>query len=148
LDYENHPYHEVLSKNWRDNEIPNIVLSSATLPQEDELAEMISGFMGRFNTTNVINIVSHDCSKTIPIIDSNGCVVLPHYVYADYDKIKSCVRHIRRYTTLLRHFDLREVVEFIIYVTKKVDLQDRYKIDEYFESRSYYYPIWRIDSCL
>ena len=88
LDYEEHPYHEMLSKNWQKNEIPNVVLSSATLPRQEELEEMISGFSAKFNTTNVESVVSHDCSKTIPVLDSEGKIVLPHLVYSDYNKVK------------------------------------------------------------
>ncbi len=134
LDYETHPYHDLLSKNWQQNEIPNVVLSSATLPRQEELEEMISGFSAKFKTTNVDSVVSHDCSKTIPILDTDGNIVLPHLVYEDYDKVKSSVKHLKKYKTLLRHFDVRAVTEFIIYVNKKVDIKARYKIDEYFDS--------------
>jgi hypothetical protein len=153
LDYETHPYHELLSKNWQQNEIPNVVLSSATLPRQEELEEMISGFSAKFNTTNVEeleemisgfsakfnttnvdSVVSHDCSKTIPILDTDGYIILPHLVYEDYDKVKSSVNHLKKYKTLLRHFDVRAVTEFIVYVNKKVDIKSRYKIDEYFDS--------------
>ena len=34
LDYEDHPFHEVMSKNWKENIIPNIILSSPTLPKK------------------------------------------------------------------------------------------------------------------
>ena len=37
LDYKTHDYHEILQKNWVENEIQNVVLSSATLPKENEL---------------------------------------------------------------------------------------------------------------
>ena len=134
LDYETHPYHDLLSKNWQQNEIPNVVLSSATLPRQEELEEMISGFSAKFNTTNVDSVVSHDCSKTIPILDTDGYIILPHLVYEDYDKVKSSVNHLKKYKTLLRHFDVRAVTEFIVYVNKKVDIKSRYKIDEYFDS--------------
>ena len=134
LDYETHPYHELLSKNWQQNEIPNVVLSSATLPRQEELEEMISGFSAKFKTTNVDSVVSHDCSKTIPILDTDGYIILPHLVYEDYDKVKSSVNHLKKYKTLLRHFDVRAVTEFIVYVNKKVDIKSRYKIDEYFDS--------------
>ena len=134
LDYETHPYHDLLSKNWQQNEIPNVVLSSATLPRQEELEEMISGFSAKFKTTNVDSVVSHDCSKTIPILDTDGNIVLPHLVYEDYDKVKSSVNHLKKYKTLLRHFDVRAVTEFIVYVNKKVDIKTRYKIDEYFDS--------------
>ena len=134
LDYETHPYHDLLSKNWQQNEIPNVVLSSATLPRQEELEEMISGFSAKFKTTNVDSVVSHDCSKTIPILDTDGYIILPHLVYEDYDKVKSSVNHLKKYKTLLRHFDVRAVTEFIVYVNKKVDIKSRYKIDEYFDS--------------
>ena len=134
LDYDTHPYHDLLSKNWQQNEIPNVVLSSATLPRQEELEEMISGFSAKFKTTNVDSVVSHDCSKTIPILDTDGNIVLPHLVYEDYDKVKSSVKHLKKYKTLLRHFDVRSVTEFIVYVNKKVDIKARYKIDEYFDS--------------
>jgi hypothetical protein len=134
LDYETHEYHPVLSKNWSENEIPNVVLSSATLPQQDDLEEMISGFRAKFNSTNIETIVSHDCSKTIPILDSKGMVVLPHFIYDDHADIKKCVKHLKRYKTLLRHFDMREISKFIIYVNKRATLKDRHKLDNYFES--------------
>ena len=48
--------------------------------------------------------------------------------------MKSSVNHLKKYKTLLRHFDVRAVTEFIVYVNKKVDIKSRYKIDEYFDS--------------
>jgi hypothetical protein len=134
LDYKEHKYHSVLSENWVKNEIPNIVLSSATLPKENDLREMLSGFQAKFESTNIVSIVSHDCSKTIPILDTEGNIVLPHLVYNDFKELRKCVKHLKNYKTLLRHFDLREVCKFILYVNKKCDLADIYKIDNYFDS--------------
>lgn len=134
LDYDNHEYHEVLSRNWNENEIPNVVLSSATLPQQEDLIEMIASFQAKFGCTNIHSIISHDCSKTIPILDPNGFVVLPHLIYSDYKKIKKCIRHIKKYKTLLRHFDIKAVCKFIIYVNKNCNLSDPYQINNYFDS--------------
>lgn len=134
LDYDEHEYHAVLSRNWNENEIPNVVLSSATLPQQDDLIEMIGYFQAKFGCTNVDSIVSHDCSKTIPILDPEGYVVLPHLIYDDNKKIKNCVRHIKKYKTLLRHFDIKEVCKFIIYVNKNCKLGEPYQIENYFDS--------------
>lgn len=134
LDYDNHEYHEVLSRNWNENEIPNVVLSSATLPQQEELIEMIASFQAKFGCTNIHSIISHDCSKTIPILDPNGFVVLPHLIYSDYKKIKKCIRHIKKYKTLLRHFDIKAVCKFIIYVNKNCNLSEPYQINNYFDS--------------
>lgn len=134
LDYDKHEYHSVLSRNWNENEIPNVVLSSATLPQQEELIEMIGSFQAKFGCTNVNSIVSHDCSKTIPILDPEGYVVLPHLIYDNHKKIKKCVKHIKKYKTLLRHFDIKEVCKFIIYVNKNIDLGEPYQIENYFDS--------------
>ena len=40
----------------------------------------------------------------------------------------------KKYKTLLRHFDLREVCKFIIYVNKKCNLAEPYQIEHYFDS--------------
>ena len=37
MDYDSHPLHEIIELNWRINEIPNIILSSATLPNNLDL---------------------------------------------------------------------------------------------------------------
>ena len=33
MDYAEHDLHKVIKKNWKENIIPNVVLSSATLPK-------------------------------------------------------------------------------------------------------------------
>ena len=136
LDYPEHKYHEILKNNWQENLIPNIILSSATLPKQEDIAPCIQSYISKFNATNVDSILSHDCAKTIPILDSEGFVVLPHLVYSDFATIKKSIAHIENYKTLLRHFDLKEVVKFIIYVNKNVDIKERYQVDNYFEDIS------------
>ena len=44
LDYDNHPCHNYIKNNWNKNIIPNIVLSSATLPEYNELDKTILYF--------------------------------------------------------------------------------------------------------
>ena len=134
LDREEHEYHSLLARNWRENEIPNIVLSSATLPSQEEISGCIQSFMVKFNSTNVYEIVSHDCAKTIPLLDANGYVVLPHYIFETRREMKDALRHIKRYQTLLRHFDLAEVTKFIVYSNSQTGLSDRYKVDRFFET--------------
>ncbi len=134
LDYVDHEYHTILQKNWTENMVPNIILSSATLPKQEDIAPCLQSFVSKFNSTNIDSVVSHDCTKTIPILDSKGFVVLPHLVYSDFTMLKKSLKHIKDYQTLLRHFDLNEITYFIRYVNKNVDLKDRYKIETYFES--------------
>ena len=113
------PLHEVIKSNWTQNLIPNIVLSSATLPRRDEISDTISSFTSRFAGAEVHEIISYDCKKTIPMINKEGFVEMPHYLSADYTKILAIVEHTKKYKTLLRYIDLSEAVRFIIYINEK-----------------------------
>jgi hypothetical protein len=135
MDYEQHELHKIIKKNWTENIIPNVVLSSATLPKLHELSETIDDFNHKFldykfyktnletfslevmiKQPRIFNIVSHDCRKTIPILNNNGFIVMPHYISDDYDQILEIVQHCEENLTLLRYFDLTEASKFIIYV--------------------------------
>ena len=116
MDYETHDLHKIIKKNWKDNIIPNVVLSSATLPKLHELTQTVTDFQEKFHDAVINNIVSHDCRKTIPLINNNGYVVMPHYLSEDYNKVLEVVTHCEENLTLLRYFDLKEVSEFIYYV--------------------------------
>jgi hypothetical protein len=116
MDYMEHEFHEIIKKNWSENLIPNMVLSSATLPKYNELDQTIPDFKDKFHSAEVYNIVSHDCKKSIPIVNKSGYVVLPHYLSSSYDEIMKIATHCENYLTLLRYFDLNEVVKFIAHV--------------------------------
>jgi hypothetical protein len=113
LDYENHEFHSIIQKNWKDNVIPNFVLSSATLPKIHEIAETVADFQEKFSGAVIHNIVSHDCRKTIPLINNSGYVIMPHYLSDDYMKTLEIVKHCEDNLTLLRYLDLKECGEFI-----------------------------------
>ena len=113
LDYEQHDLHAIIKKNWTENVIPNIVLSSATLPQGAELAETSADFCCHFDGGRVHEIVSYDVKKTIPLIGADGYIAMPHYMSTDYTEIKAIVAHCQTYKTLLRYLDLQEAVNFI-----------------------------------
>ena len=133
LDYDEHECHEIMKNNWKKNVIPNVILSSATLPKHQEIQPCIANFMEKFPTAEVNEICSYDCKKTIPIYDTKGRVVLPHYMFSTYKELKLCVKHLQENKTILRHFDLREICSFIIYVNKKKLITERYFISNYFE---------------
>ena len=116
MDYDNHDLHKVIKKNWKENIIPNFVLSSATLPKMHELTLTIADFQEKFPNSIIHNIVSHDCRKTIPLINNNGYVVMPHYLNPDYNEIINIVTHCEENLTLLRYFDLKEASDFILFV--------------------------------
>lgn len=113
LDYKDHELHEVIQKNWRENLIPHMVLSSATLPRPHELPETVTDFKEKFKYATVHSIVSHDCRKTIPLVNKQGFVVMPHYLSDDYAVVQQMAEHCKHNLSLLRYLDLQEVSAFI-----------------------------------
>jgi hypothetical protein len=134
MDYAEHDFHKIIRKNWKKNLIPNMVLSSATLPKLNELTQTIPDFKQKFPSSEIYNIVSHDCKKSIPIINKDGYVVLPHYLSNNYDEILKIANHCDNYLTLLRYFDLKEVSEFIMYVIKNNMAKSKMLLARYFDS--------------
>jgi len=132
MDYPEHELHAVIQKNWSENLIPNLVLSSATLPQQSEITDTITDFCARFAGVQVHEIMSYDCKKTIPLINREGYVEMPHYLYEDYEKITAVVEHCKEHKTLLRYIDLREAVRFINSVDTADAINARYTIETYF----------------
>ena len=125
LDYAEHALHPIIHRNWSGNLIPNVVLSSATLPREDEMVNVIQDFKVKFHDkgAEVYSVISHDFKKSIPIVNQSGYIELPHYMFgADYDRVLECVEHCKTYKTLMRYFDLREILRFIGLVTKRFDV--------------------------
>ena len=138
LDYQDHAYHTIIHNTWAKNIIPNIVLSSATLPQESEIRTTLNDFRSRFVGGETHSIVSHDCKKSIPIVNKDGFVELPHYLFArdDYDRVKESVAHCKQYRTIMRYFDLREVVRFICTAHKMSAVSSsKYSIFRYFAGK-------------
>lgn len=141
MDYDSHPCHDTIHNNWKENIIPNIVLSSATLPKEDEINNVIVDFRSKFLDTDIRpeihTVISHDCKKSIPIINKSGYIELPHLICKTYDDIIKCTDHCKDYLTVLRYFDLYETSKFISYICKNSDeylKDDRYELNNYFES--------------
>ena len=132
LDYENHDLHEVIHNNWKNNLVPTMVLSCATLPTSDEMRPVYDDFRSKFDDAEIITITSYDCKKSIPILDTNMCCALPHYLYDNYSEVLVTVNHCKQNPTILRYFDLREIITFIKYVNKEEYVDERYTIDSYF----------------
>jgi hypothetical protein len=132
MDYEEHEFHKIIRRNWKKNLVPNIVLSSATLPKLHELTETITDFKNKFAGAQVFSIVSHDCKKSIPLINKDGFAVLPHHLNEDYSEVLKIARHCQEHLTLLRYFDLKEVVNFISLVNKNDYCSRKMKINRVF----------------
>ncbi len=134
LDSESHPLHEIIHRNWSENQIPNMVLSSATLPKEEMLMPMIMDFRAKFENTTLTTIESYDFNKSISILNKSGFCVCPHNMFEDYWKMQQCVEYCSDNKTLLRYFDLKEIVRFIEYLKQSNYISERYIAESYFEN--------------
>ena len=136
MDYKEHDLHKIIKRNWSENKIPKLVLSCATLPKEHEIMDVIADFRSKFEDAEIHNVTSFDCKKSIPILNKDSYSVLPHTLNVDYTDLIKCVDYCNDNKTLLRYFDLREIIRFIEYVNKNQFTDDRYNIDNYFSNIS------------
>lgn len=128
MDYERHECHEIIQKNWKENMIPTMVLSSATLPKMHELNNTIADFHMKFpgEDTCIHNIHSSDCKKSIPLVNKQGYVVSPHTMSSEYANIANIVEHCKQNPVLMRYFDLTDISKCIVvannheYTTKPI----------------------------
>ncbi len=138
LDYENHELHSVIKNNWKQNLIPTVVLSCATLPERDELIQIEQDFRNKFidyeNTGEMYSVSSYDCKKSISILDKDGYNSLPHYLYSTYNEIIETANYIQNNKTIMRYMDLQEIVDFIEFVNHGECIQEGYSITDYFEN--------------
>jgi hypothetical protein len=137
MDYENHEFHGIIKNNWKENIIPNVILSSATLPKVNDLETTIPDFKEKFKNAEIYNIISDDCKKSIPIVNNDGFVVLPHYLCDDYQEILKIIEHCENYLTLLRYFDLGEVVKFIEYIIDNKYTNSKMNLERHFDTLDY-----------
>jgi len=134
LDYDEHPLHTTIHRNWTENKIPTMILSCATLPSSDEIQSVFDDFRAKFDGAEIHTITSFDCRKSIPILNKDGYCVLPHYLYDNYDDLIKSVNYCMENKTLLRYFDLREIIQFIEYLNSNDMVTEAYSIDSYFNN--------------
>ena len=128
MDYETHEYHELIHENWKINTIPNLVLSTATLPSEEELRDVIADFKSKHDNAESYNIRSHDTKKSITMINKNGQPMVPHLCFSDVNELKQSVDHLLKNKTLLRYLDMGEVCEFIVYMQEDKLISQQFKL--------------------
>jgi len=134
MDYETHDLHKTIHENWVQNKIPNVVLSCATLPKEEEITDTLADFRSRFDEAEIHTIASYDCRKSIPIVNKDGYCALPHTMYENHADLVECVRHCESNKTLLRYFDLNEIVSFAFYINDKRFVEEPFILSNYFRS--------------
>ena len=130
LDYDTHPFHEIIHKNWSNNAIPNIILSSATLPSCSEINNTICNYISKFNG-EIVTITSHECKKSIPLIH-DGKYVLPHTLTNETSVLREIARHCLNNLSLLRYFELTEIAKVIEYVNENNLIPAKFHLERQF----------------
>ena len=134
LDLETHPLHSTIHNIWQENRVSKIILSCATLPREDEIQEVIVDFRERFDNAEIHSISSYDCKKSISILDNTGKTVLPHLLFENYSDIHQCVVNCKSNRSILRYFDLREIVRMVDYCSSIGAIPPSYLVQNYFRN--------------
>jgi hypothetical protein len=83
-----------------------MVLSCATLPEEQEIMPVIMDFKIKFgDMTTTYHINSNDFKKSIPLLSKESKCMLPHNMYSEYNDIMKCAKYCSTHKTLLRYLD-------------------------------------------
>jgi len=136
MDYPDHPLHETIHNNWIENKISKVILSCATLPKEYEIMDTIMDFKSKFENAEIYTITSYDCKKTISILNKDGKCCLKHLLFQNYSELVDCVNYCEENKTLLRYFDLEEIIRFIEYLNQSQYVNEPYTINSYFTNIS------------
>lgn len=75
MDKDTHCLHDIIKHNWDKNVIPNIILSSATLP--NNLQSIVDNYKIKFNGTHHV-IETNDEFTNLTLVDNDGYVIMPH----------------------------------------------------------------------
>jgi len=119
LDKQEHEIHKYIHLNCKENKIPHFIFSCATMPSTNKLLNTINSFKKQFNNAEIFEISSYDCTKTIRLVNLDGYVEMPHFLYSDYNKLKTSIKFILNNKTLLRYLDLNEIINIIKLINKK-----------------------------
>jgi hypothetical protein len=119
LDVESHHLHNIISHNWKINQIPNIIFSCATLPKMEKMQQLVSIFKEKFQNPYVEYIETYDQLTNLCLYDDLGNIVMPHKMNIPFDEMKDIVKyHGQKY---FKFYSCVECCHFILHYTKVID---------------------------
>lgn len=104
MNQEEHPLHPHLQKLWKSTVVPNIVFSSATLPDIDYT---------QITNLPVHHIRSHDTDRTVQVVSPDHTVVLPHQEVGTYAELQEMIHHLREHPVILKYIDLQSILTYL-----------------------------------
>lgn len=150
LDVESHHLHDIISHNWKVNQIPNIIFSCATLPNLEQMDSVCSVFKNKFDNPYIEYIESYDQHTNLCLYDDIGNIVMPHNLDLSLEEIKGTVKyHGPKY---FKFYSCVECCNFILHYTKTCDksyidnmFSDSQIFSSYFIKELYYNLILQMD---
>jgi len=104
MNHADHPLHGHLRHLWDSSVVPNVVFSSATLPDIDYTC---------ITHLPVHTIKSHDTDRTVQVVSPDHTVVLPHQEVKTYADLQKLIHHLQKNPVLLKYVDLQSVLTFL-----------------------------------
>ena len=131
LDTEESSLHDMIKNIWSKNKIPNIILSSATLPSMETLSDVCNSFMNKFGEESLIKtITSNESVTNISLYNKNGKLITPHSYFNNYDSFKNYIENYDyKYNRLFPCF---ECAKFILFYCKSLNID----VTKYFKNIS------------
>ena len=99
MDYDEHELHSIIHTNWKENKIPNVVLSCATLLNEQEIKTVFTDFKQKFEDAE-IHTIKVMIVATIPILNKQGLRYC-HICYMKNSDVIECVNYCRENRRLI-----------------------------------------------
>ena len=109
--------HEVVKNIWEVNVIPNIILSSATLPNQNEMQSIIERYVSKYSG-EIHYIDTYDETTNVSLLDASGGVIMPHNVFKNISDIDTFIAVHGK--THMKFLSVTECATFSLYVCKNV----------------------------
>lgn len=124
LDYDNHVLHDIIHQIWNVNIIPNMILSSATLPNNTSIIHVANTFATKFNC-DIHYIKTSDFNKSICIYDVDSNISTPHWFLkknnASFSDLKNVIQTMKKDKTLMRYLHIDSCIDFISFYKNVFD---------------------------
>ena len=117
MNNDTHILHDSIKHIWSINQINNIILSSATLPNYEELSPMIEKFTKLYKGS-IHYIETQDETTNITLLDTDGNIIMPHNIFLTVDKFNEFIdKHAYSHS---KYLSVVECAEFVLYMCRNV----------------------------
>lgn len=117
MNCKEHLLHRNIVNIWSFNQIENIILSSATLPNQSELGPMIEKFKAKYRG-EVHYIETQDENTNITLLSPDGSIIMPHDIFNKHEEFQEFVSN-HAYTHS-KYLSIAECCDFMLYIYRNV----------------------------